>query len=93
MVLRRRRISAYYFECDSFQSRIFETYKSDGLNLAYCCGGVKSAILPLQTFAESNGMNFEFTNESYGVPPTLTKDSNLLSQIGGTIIDLNHGEP
>ena len=92
-VLRRRKISAYYFECESFQSRIFETYKSDGLNLAYCCGGVKSAIIPLQTFTESNGMKFEYTNESYGVPPTLTKDSNLLSQIGGTIIDLNHVSP
>ncbi|MGK3752859.1 MAG: hypothetical protein ACI8RD_005166 [Bacillariaceae sp.] len=92
-VLRRRRISAYYFECESFQSRIFETYKSDGLNLAYCCGGVKSAIIPLQSFTESNGMNFEYTCESYGVPPTLTKDSNLLSQIGGTIIDLNHVSP
>jgi hypothetical protein len=92
-VLRRRRISAYYCECETFQSRIFETYKSDGLNLAYCCGGVESAIMPLQTFAESKGMEFEFTCESYGVPPTLTKESNLLSQIGGTIIDLNHVSP
>lgn len=92
-VLRRRRISAYYFECETFQRRIFETYRSEGLNLAYCCGGVKSAIMPLQTFAESHGMEFEFTCESYGVPPTLTKDSNLLSQIGGTIIDLNHVSP
>mmetsp|Transcript_61881 Transcript_61881/g.70079 ORF Transcript_61881/g.70079 Transcript_61881/m.70079 type:complete len:1130 (+) Transcript_61881:237-3626(+) len=92
-VLRRKRISAYYFECKSFQSRIFETYLSDGLNLAYCCGGVKSAIMPLQNFVESNRMNFEFTCESYGVPPTLTKDSNLLNQIGGTVIDLNHVSP
>eukprot|EP00535_Pseudo-nitzschia_heimii_P009725 CAMPEP_0197191638 /NCGR_PEP_ID=MMETSP1423-20130617/23732_1 /TAXON_ID=476441 /ORGANISM="Pseudo-nitzschia heimii, Strain UNC1101" /LENGTH=787 /DNA_ID=CAMNT_0042644333 /DNA_START=149 /DNA_END=2509 /DNA_ORIENTATION=- len=92
-VLRRRRICAYYFECETFKSRIFETYKSDGMNLAYCCGGVKSAIMPLQAFAESNGMEFEFTCESYGVPSTLTKGSNLLSQIGGTIIDLNHVSP
>jgi len=92
-VLRRKRISAYYFECKSFQSRIFETYLSDGLNLAYCCGGVKSAIMPLQNFVESNRMNFEFTCESYGVPPTLTKDSNLLNQIGGAVIDLNHVSP
>ncbi|VEU43237.1 unnamed protein product [Pseudo-nitzschia multistriata] len=92
-VLRRRRISAYYFECESFQSRLLETYKSNGLNLAYCCGGVKSAIMPLRTFTESCGMQFEFTCESYGVSPTLTKESNLLSQIGGTIIDLNHVSP
>jgi len=92
-VLRRHRISAYYFECESFQSRLVETYKSDGLNLAYCCGGVKSAIMPLRTFTESRQMKFEFTNESYGIPPTLTKESNLLSQIGGTIIDLNHIAP
>jgi len=38
-------------------------------------------------------MEFEFTCESYGVPATLTKASNLLSQIGGTIIDLNHISP
>lgn len=92
-VLRRQRISAYYFECEMFQGRIFETYSSDGLNLAYCCGGVKSAIMPMQNFANSNGMDFEFTSESYGVPVTLTKESNLLSQIGGTIIDLNHVSP
>jgi len=92
-VLRRRRISAYYFECESFQSRLVETYKAGELNLAYCCGGVKSAIMPLRTFTESYGMEFEFTNESYGVPSTLTKESNLLCQIGGTIIDLNHVSP
>jgi hypothetical protein len=38
-------------------------------------------------------MDFEFTSESYGVPVALTKASNLLSQIGGTIIDLNHVSP
>jgi hypothetical protein len=92
-VLRRRRISAYYFECETFQDRIFETYGSGDLNLAYCCGGVKSAIMPLQDIARSNGMEFEFTCESYGVPATLTKASDLLSQIGGTIIDLNHISP
>jgi hypothetical protein len=92
-VLRRRRICAYYFECETFQKRILETYKGGELNLAYCCGGVKSAIMPLQTLAESNGMEFEYTCESYGVPVTLTKASNLLSQIGGTIIDLNHVSP
>ena len=92
-VLRRQRISAYYFECEMFQTRIFETYSSDSLNLAYCCGGVKSAIMPMQNFANSNGMDFEFTSESYGVPLTLGKTSDLLSQIGGTVIDLNHVSP
>jgi len=92
-VLRRRNKSAYYFECEMFEERIFETYRSGELNLAYCCGGVKSSIIPLQTFADTNGMEFEFTCESYGVPSTLTKASNLLSQIGGTIIDLNHVSP
>lgn len=38
-------------------------------------------------------MKFEFTNESYGVPPKWTKESNMLSQIGGAIIDLNHVSP
>ena len=92
-VLRRKRISAYYFECEMFQARIFETYSNDLLNLAYCCGGVKSAIMPMQNFATEHGMVFEFTNESYGVPITLTKASDLLCQIGGTIVDLNHVSP
>jgi hypothetical protein len=91
-VLRRHNASAYYFECKEFQSAIEETYKNDGLNLAYCCGGVKSAIEPLRQFADKKGMQFEFTNETHGVPPTLTRGSKA-SQIGGTIVNLDHVSP
>lgn len=91
-VLRRHNACAYYFECELFQLSLEETYKKDGLNLAYCCGGVKSAIEPLQRYVAKMGMKFEFTYESYGVPLTLSKDSTA-SAIAGTIVDLGHVGP
>mgnify|MGYP003868645891 CR=1 FL=1 len=92
-VLRRHNASAYYFECTFFQDRIQETYQNGGLNLAYCCGGVKSAIEPLKDMARKHGMTFEFTCECYGVPPTLSKDDGAVSQIGGSIVSLDHVSP
>lgn len=91
-VLRRHNVSAYYFGCPLWQATIHEMYSKDGLNLAYCCGGMSSAFEPLKNFAEKEKMRFEFTCESYGVPPTLTKDSTT-SQIGGTIVNLDHISP
>jgi hypothetical protein len=91
-LLRRHNACAYYFECQYFQDHIHETYKKQGLNLAYCCGGVKSAIEPLQQYADKMGMTFEFTCESYGVPPTLSMKCTA-STIGGTILNLNHIGP
>lgn len=91
-LLRRHHACAYYFECQLFQNHVVETYKDDGLNLAYCCGGVMSAIEPMQQYTNRMGMNFEFTSESYGVPPTLRKESTA-STIGGTIVNLDHVGP
>jgi hypothetical protein len=91
-VLRRHNACCYFFECAYFQGRVKETYKKNGLNLAYCCGGVKSAIDPLKDIARKEGLNFQFTSECYGVPPTLNKDSTA-GQIGGTIIDLDSVGP
>ena len=91
-VLRRHNASCYFFECSMFQSRVKETYKKNGVNLAYCCGGVKSAIDPLKDIARKEGLKFQFTSESYNVPPTLKKDSTA-GQIGGTIINLDSVGP
>ena len=91
-VLRRHNASAYYFECDLFQSNLKEVYKPDGLNLAYCCGGVRSAIEPFRKFTDMQGQTYEYTCETYGVPPTLSRNSRA-GQIGGTIVNLDHVSP
>ena len=91
-VLGRHNSSAYYFECPRFQARLKETYKASGLNLAYCCGGVQSAIEPIKEITQREGMDFEFTVECYGVPSTF-REKSATSQIGGTIVNLDHVSP
>lgn len=93
-VLRRHNASAYYFECELFQNTIKDRYQpnDDALNLAYCCGGVKSSIQPLKNICVEEKMTYEFTCETYGVPPTLTQNS-LASQIGGSIVNLDYVAP
>ncbi|CAB9508798.1 DEP domain-containing mTOR-interacting protein [Seminavis robusta] len=91
-VLRRHKACCYYFECSFFQGRIKETYKKGGLNLAYCCGGVKSAIDPLKNFSTKEGLSFQFTSECYAIPPNLTTDSTAC-QIAGTIVDIDQVGP
>ena len=91
-VLGRNNASAYYFECPIFISRLKEVYKKDGLNLAYCCGGINSAINPFKGVSRKESMDFEYTIECYGVSSTLPKESTAC-QIGGTIVNLDHVSP
>lgn len=91
-LLGRHNSSAYYFECSLFQSRLKEIYHESALNLAYCCGGVQSAIQPLKDVFQKNKMDYEFTCESYGVPATLREES-AACQIGGTIVNLDYVSP
>ncbi|KAL3924207.1 MAG: hypothetical protein SGILL_001184 [Bacillariaceae sp.] len=91
-LLGRKSASAYYFECAILKDRVKETYVEGGVNLAYCCGGVKSAIQPFRDFVAKEDMNFEFTVECYGVSSTLS-DSSAAAQIGGTIVNMDHVSP
>lgn len=93
-VLRRHNSSAYYFGCDLFQDIIRDRYDaSEGaLNLAYCCGGVKSAIQPFRQLCQREGMHFEYTMETYGVPVTFETNS-ISGQIGGSVVNLDHVGP
>lgn len=91
-LLGRRSSSAYYFECPLLEGRVKETYLEGGTNLAYCCGGVNSAIQPFKEMVSKDGLDFEFTVECYGVSTTLQKHS-IASQIGGTIVNLDHVAP
>lgn len=91
-ILGRRNASAYYFECALFKARVQETYIEGGINLAYCCGGVNSAIQPFKDIVSEYKLNFEFTLECYGVSATLQQHS-VASQIGGTIVNLDHVSP
>jgi hypothetical protein len=91
-LLGRHSAAAYYFECKMFLNRLKEVYHQDALNLAYCCGGVKSAIQPLKSVFEKHQMNYEMTCECYGVPATLDKDSSAC-QIGGAVVNLDHVSP
>ena len=75
-----------------FQNRLKEIYNKSALNLAYCCGGVKSAIQPLKEVFEKHHMTYEFTCECYGVPATLREESSTC-QINGTIVNLDHVSP
>jgi hypothetical protein len=72
--------------------RVKETYLEGGINLAYCCGGVGSAIQPFKDMMSKDGLDFEFTVECYGVSATL-KEHSAASQIGGTIVNLDHVAP
>lgn len=84
--------SAYYFECPRFLSRLKEIYRTGGVNLAYCCGGVQSAIKPLRNIIEEHGWVYELTVESYAVSTSLSsKDFSCL--IGGAIVDLDAVSP
>ena len=83
---------AYYFECPLFEGRLREVYKPGGSNLAYCCGGAKSAIEPFRGAATKCNMTFEFTCECYGVDPHLS-EANTACQIGGTVVNLDHVAP
>jgi hypothetical protein len=91
-LLGRRSSSAYYFECPILMGRVKETYLEGGINLAYCCGGVNSAIQPFKDMVCKDGLDFEFTVECYGVSATLQENS-AASQIGGTIVNLDHVAP
>lgn len=91
-LLGRHNASAYYFECRLLQGRLKEVYHETALNLAYCCGGVQSAIQPLKDIFQKHQMNYEFTCESYGVTSTLQEDS-VTCQIGGTIVNLDSVSP
>jgi hypothetical protein len=91
-LLGRKSASAYYFECAVFKARVKETYAKGGVNLAYCCGGAKSAIEPFRDFVTNEGMNFEFTVECYGVSATL-HDKSTAAQIGGTIVNMDNVNP
>jgi hypothetical protein len=75
-----------------FKARVKETYAKGGVNLAYCCGGAKSAIEPFRDFVTNEGMNFEFTVECYGVSATL-HDKSTAAQIGGTIVNMDNVNP
>jgi hypothetical protein len=92
-VLGRNSSYAYFSECPRFQQRLKDVYKEDecALNLAYCCGGVQSAIKPLKDIIGTEGWQYEFTVESYAVT-TLSKSKNVC-QIGGTIVDLDSVAP
>ncbi|KAL3914484.1 MAG: hypothetical protein SGILL_006084, partial [Bacillariaceae sp.] len=91
-LLGRKSASAYYFECSVLKTRVKETYLNGGVNLAYCCGGVKSAIEPFRGFATNEGMSFEFTVECYGVSSTLT-DKSTAAQVGGTVVNMDNVSP
>ncbi|KAG7362795.1 mechanosensitive ion channel [Nitzschia inconspicua] len=91
-LLGRRSSSAYYSECPLLKGRLKEKYLEGAINLAYCCGGVNGAIQPFKDMVSKDGMVFEFTVESYGVSTTLQEHS-VASQIGGTIVNLDHVAP
>jgi len=91
-VLGRHNSSAYYFQCQYFQKRLAEVYNEDGLNLAYCCGGVQSAIDPLRSILNEHNWKYEFTLESYAVLSTLNAN-DFSCLIGGTVVDLDAVSP
>jgi hypothetical protein len=91
-LLGRRSSSAYFSECPLLKGRIKETYLEGGVNLAYCCGGVGSAVQPFKDMVSKDELAFEFTVECYGVSATL-KEHSVASQIGGTVVNLDHVAP
>jgi len=62
-------------------------YRKGGINLAYCCGGVNSAVDPLTKIMEEHYWDYEFFVESYSVATRLDS-TDFCCQIGGTIVDL-----
>lgn len=80
---------AYYFQCDFFQERLREVYDAASLNLAYCCGGIKSAIQPLHRLFRQQEMTYEVTVECYGISVPISSLSQPC-QIGGTIVNLDN---
>ena len=93
-ILSRNSSSCYYFECPRLVERMEEVHRSETLNLAYCCGGVQSAIAPLQKIIKDHGWTYELTVESYAVTTGLTSTKrNFTCQIGGAIVDLGTVAP
>jgi hypothetical protein len=89
--------SCYYFECPRLVTRLKEVYRTNKstnnpLNLAYCCGGIKSAIQPLEFVFNGNGWKYEFTVQSYAVT-SLSKKKGSTSQIGGAVVNLDAVSP
>eukprot|EP00980_Cylindrotheca_fusiformis_P005822 scaffold1223_cov119-Cylindrotheca_fusiformis.AAC.25 len=88
-VLGAHSTGAYYFQCDLFEARLKEVYDSGALNLAYCCGGTKSAIQPLQQLFRQHEMSYEFTVECYGISAPISS-LRQPCEIGGTIVNLDN---
>lgn len=86
-ILHARDSKAYYFMSDEFDRRLRETTRADGRNLAYCCGGQRSAEAPVRDAVQRLGASYEFVLECNVSMSSFSRDPWHVA-VGDDLIDV-----
>lgn len=76
---------AYFFLSAAVLERLKSVTQASE-NLAYCCGGVNSTVLPLRNMLAKHGWTYEFYAQSYGVERKISAKAHLF-KTGAKLVD------